>query len=519
MPEAEFPQFSALLESNGPVAITIKQWLAPVNDDDPVIFPPSYPMTAFKGRVHTVVDGDYRVSVELPPESKRDKSEKGSDQKAGYNIDRFPGGTNTCEIDSPQSQANRIEPMFKLPTWRKLVPQVEIKVGNDASHGTTVNLLDAGHRAADAVVRMSSLADKFHAAFLDAKLNNQFTLATLAPTSLLFGVWDSRSTYVKVQRIIKAYIRASNVLERTRSAQFTPAADYVATGAVEEDRDSGEGDKNPLSAEGMKHALATQTIGGVVLTKTSDLARIVNVNLAAVRELRGADAPHTQILQRYILGLALVAATSEPDLNLREGCNLRLKDTVDTIRLIPRRGDVGPPITFDSTEIKRFAQAAAEEFFRAAEIDFAQKDHLDGVFERGVADAFLAMSADERKKISQLGPITAVTIRRFKEEGKNPFKATTDLIKAAKAELGQAPTRNKPRIKNLDALGPLAAALEAMSGEAGVADEVKSLADELSKIAREHPDSHEALKNVEAKLRHFKQAQKQRAEAVPRPAE
>jgi CRISPR-associated protein Csb1 len=141
MSEAKFDQFSILVEPDGPVAITIKQSLAPANDNDPVIFPPTYPMTTFRGRVHTVVDGDYRVSVELPPESKRDKSEKSTEQKAGYNIDRFPDGTNTCEIDSPQSQANRIEPLFKLEGRRGLVPQIEIKVGNNTLHGTTVNLL------------------------------------------------------------------------------------------------------------------------------------------------------------------------------------------------------------------------------------------------------------------------------------------------------------------------------------------------------------------------------------------
>lgn len=510
MPDTKFDQFSRLLEPMGPVAITIKQSLAPANDDDPVIFPPTYPMTTFRGRVHTTVDGNYRVTVELPPDSKRDKNEKSSDQKAGYNIDRFPDGTNICEIDSPQSQANRIEPMFKLERHRKLVPQIEIKVGTNALHGTTVNLLDAGHRAADAVVRMSSLADKFHLAFLDAKGNNQFTLATLAPTSLLFGVWDSRSTYVKVQRIIKANIRVSNVLERTRSAQFTPAADYVAAGAVAEALDSGEGDKNHLSVEGMKHALATQTVGGVMLTKRSELTRIVNVNLAALRALRGTDEQHTRTLQLYILGLALIAATSEPELNLREGCNLRLKDKVDAKKEVPRRGEA-QPITLDSPEIERFAEAAAEEFFRVASMDFDQKDHLDAVFESGVAEEFLEMSGDDRKKISQLGPITAATIMQFNEEGKDPFKPIPDLIKAARGALGKSPGKREPRIKNLEALRPLVETFEAMSGNAGLVDEARSLADELAKLAREHDDSHEALKQLGQKLKNFKTQQQQKS--------
>src|SRR6266571_6385660 len=150
-PNKESPmndQFDTWLKDDGPVALIIKQELRPVDDEDPVIFPPTYPMTTYKARVHTIRDGDYRVSIELPPDSKVDKSKKKEDQKPGYNIDRFPDGTNSCEIDSPQSQSNRIEPRFKKIKNGTLVPQIEIKVGKE-----TVNLLDVGHRAADAVVR------------------------------------------------------------------------------------------------------------------------------------------------------------------------------------------------------------------------------------------------------------------------------------------------------------------------------------------------------------------------------
>lgn len=65
-----------LLKDDGPVAIIIKQRLAPVDEDDRVIFPPTYPMTQWNGRVHTICDGDYRVTVELPTGSKTDKDEK-----------------------------------------------------------------------------------------------------------------------------------------------------------------------------------------------------------------------------------------------------------------------------------------------------------------------------------------------------------------------------------------------------------------------------------------------------------
>jgi CRISPR-associated protein Csb1 len=501
----DFTEFTDLLKPDGPVAITVKQSLSPVNDDDPVVFPPSYPMTTRRGRMYTMRDGDYRVSVELPPDSKGDKNDRSSEQRPGYNIDRFQDGTNCCEIDSPQSQANRVEPKFKT-RYPRLVPQIVIKVGADGGHQTLVNVLDAGHRAADAVVRMSSLASKFHAAFLDAKRGNYFTLATLAPTSLVFGVWDSRSTYVKIQRIFKAYIRASNVTERTRSAQFTPAADYVAAGAVDERLDV-----ENLSAEGMKHALATQTVGGVALTKTSELTRFLNVNLAALRELRGGDETQTRALQYYVLALALIAATSEPDLNLREGCNLRIKEAADTVTLVPRRGEPWA-VTFDPTEVERFADWAAEEFFRTAGIDFENKNYLDAVFETGVAEEFLAMDEEDRKKVSQLGPITAATIKEFHERGKDPFKMIQDPIKAAKKALGKAPPKKEPRIKNLEALAPVAKAIESAADDASLpVDALRALA----KLAQEHQDSHDALKEIERELKHLKKDRKRQESEPP----
>jgi len=341
-----------LLDSDKHIAIVIRQNLRPDDDGlNPVIFPPTYPMTVSKGRVHTVRDGEYRVSVELPADASK-KADSTENQKAGYNIDFFPGNKNACEIDSPQAQANRIEPKLKPH-----VPEIAVQVGNDPIFSKKVNLLEAGHRAADAVIRMSSLADKFHDAFVKARRDDHFALATLAPTSLVFGVWDSRSTYVKLQRIVKAYIRATDVQLRTRSAQFTPAADYVAAGALDEDADKTEGkagsETTSMSSEGMKHALATQTVGGVSLTTDSTLIRTVVVNLNAIRDLKASTEVHAKALREYILSLALFAATSEPDLKLREGCNLRLADDTDSQVLVPRRGK-DEQILLDETTLSTF---------------------------------------------------------------------------------------------------------------------------------------------------------------------
>jgi CRISPR-associated protein Csb1 len=503
-------RFESWLSDDGPVAFIIKQELRPVDEEDPVIFPPAYPMTSYKSRVHTIRDGDYRVSIELPPDSKADKNEKKEDQKPGYNIDRFPDGTNSCEIDSPQSQSNRIEPRFKKIKNGTLVPQIEIKVGKE-----TVNLLDAGHRAADAVVRMSSLADKFHNAFVAAKSRNYFELAKYAPTSLVFGVWDSRSTYEKRQRILKAHIRVTNVQERSKSAQYTPAVDYTGSGALWEGIEKEEGGKNNLSAEGMKHALSTQTVGGVMMKPESKLVRTVILNIAALRELRSVTDNQTEALQKYILGLALVSAVAEPDLNLREGCNLRFKGE-QTTKLVYRSKECdGAPL--DASKVEDFAMTAAKAFFEIAQIDFDRKDHRDAIFQTSVAEDFLSKSKAERDRISQLGPITAATLKRFDETRKDPFKLINDKVKSAKDALGPAPKKKQPRVKNLDALSELTDALKAMSENTTLPDVAQILALELLGISTNHDDSHAAIKEIDLKIKSFRKAQKEDPESATTP--
>ncbi len=522
MPEpTNYAAFTSLLDPDGPIALIIKQELAPDDEDEKVIFPPTYPLTTFKGRTQRFEHGEYRVSIELPPDTKRDKDERKDNQKPGYQIDRFPDGTNICEIDSIQSQSNRIEPQFKTIKDGKLVPQITIDVAKQ-----TVNLLDAGHRAADAVVRMSEFAAEFHKAWLAAKSGDLYELAKLAPTAIVFGAWDSRSSQAKLQRLIKAHIRATNILERTRSAQYTPAADYTALGAVDESISVGEDDKNNLSQEGMKHALSTQTVGGVVLTATSKLCRTVNVNLAAIRQLRAAGAKQslpdnatddekakaqqgekqsseerTKLLQNYILGLTLVAAYYRPNLNLREGCNLQTKDNPKTT-LVQDRRKVAK--TIEDSKIEDFAEHAAQKFFGDG---FADKDK-HGKFVSGVAEQFLSMPTADRDKVRALGPITIETLKAFAELGKDPFKLVSDAVKTTKTAIGKVPKKNEPRTKNLEAFKPLADALKAMSENESMDEDARQLATELIPKATAHEDSHAALKEIESKIKEFKKAKK-----------
>ena len=272
-------------ESTGPVALTMQQKLLPVEGADSVIFPPTY-APAHAGA------------------------------KTGYNIDELSDGTKVATIDSVGAQANRMEPLFKENPQAVLVPQVTITYGNEKS----VSLLEAGHRLGDALVRSTVLAEDARRAFTAFQDTGDVdAIARLAPTSLVFGAWDSRDTQAKLPRVVQSVIRAWDVDELTRSAQYNPPVDYTELGVFgEADRNKQEGDaKSPLAKRGFVHVPSTGEHGGIVVH--GEIHRDVTVNLIALRRLQGEDG---EALRRYVLGLALVAATASLDGFLRQGCLL-----------------------------------------------------------------------------------------------------------------------------------------------------------------------------------------------------
>jgi CRISPR-associated protein Csb1 len=250
----------------------------------------------------------------------------GDNFPGGYNIDGNLNGENVCLIDSVGSQANRIEPLFAEERYSELIPQIIVKAGDKS-----VSILDAGHRAGDALVRCSALQQELQDAFKAVLKGNAEPMAKIAPTSLVFGVWDSRDTYAKVPRLIASTIRAFNVRELHRYAQFVPAVDYVSEGILEEPEDLKDADgqikgKHPFAQRGFSHIPVTKpesTHGGVIAT--GGIRRDATLGLAALRLLTvGSDKEKTLALQRYILGLTLTAFTRNPSGYLRQGCLLVL---------------------------------------------------------------------------------------------------------------------------------------------------------------------------------------------------
>jgi CRISPR-associated protein Csb1 len=276
-------------DPNGPVALHLKERLVPVEGEGAVFFPPTY-----------------------------------ADIDENYNIDKLEDGTKVALVDSVGAQANRIEPIFKSDKFKSLVPQINIKYSNGKKGEELIegqiSILDAGHRLGDAVVRSTELRSEVEKAFHALlRSGDASAIAKLAPTSLVFGVWDSRGTMAKVPRLLQSTVRAWNVSRLKRSAQYKPALDYAALEvfSAEDKEKGGAKEKNPLAIAGFVDVPAPEAHGGIVAH--GPILRDLTINLVALRRLHG---DREKEMRQYILGLCLVAAAEPVDPFYRQGCLL-----------------------------------------------------------------------------------------------------------------------------------------------------------------------------------------------------
>lgn len=379
--EKDMKQFDDWLKDDSQVAaLVMRQWLMPVEGKDAVIFPPTYPI---------------------------------DQNKAGYNIDRFEDGSSVCQIDSIGSQANRMEPIFKREKYKKLVPQVVIK-----TEDREVHLFDAGHRAADAIVRFSTLGtqlyEAFHAYGAEGTAN---PLAKIAPTSIVFGSWDSRSTQVKLPRIVRSVIRAYNVKELHRSAQYSTIA-----GEIIEDGDAEVTTKGAKAELGLAHVPAVQTHGGVQVL--GEIRRDAILNLSALRALGcPPNIEDTLKLRRYVLGLALVSFTAPMEPCLREGCELVPDPEKPAEWTVVKHDGTREKWSKTHDEAVTFANVAAE--------SFGIVESISGSFNSKDVKKFLTLSKERRKKLLKQGPVTEKAIEQLtqgsKAENKNKSKQENEV--------------------------------------------------------------------------------------------
>lgn len=360
-------------DDSGPVALHLKQKLLPVeavNDDAGVIFPPTY-------------------------------------ADIGYNIDTLSDGTLVATIDSVGSQANRLEPAFMVASEKRdqwLVPQIEIMLRSEPCgecdackkaepksrkklddcanpHKVKRSILDLAHRAADAVVQSSpDLNVLVEKAFKSLQDGDAGPLCALAPTSLVFGVWDSRGgTGEKRPRLVRSIIRAWDVEPLHAAAQFNSVWKALDEEQKTELEKEAKKQRVKLSVKGLADAPGVfrdtkvaqyrdgapnqeaRVLGGVLVK--GRIEREVTVNLVALRGLRGKSQDDTNAIRKYLLGLSLMAATAEIELFLREGCHLRYADEKDVWYEVPRRGRPGVVnLPTDRNFLKNYAMEAAGPF-------------------------------------------------------------------------------------------------------------------------------------------------------------
>lgn len=314
-------------DPTGPVALCLRQRLVPVEGPDGVVFPPTY-------------------------------------ADVGYNIDALSDGTKVAALDSVGSQANRREPLFQAAPrgqpanpLASLVPQVSITLED----GRAISLLSAGHRLGDAIVRSSGLAEEARKAFMDVMTSGDATgIAKLAPTSLVFGVWDSRDTQAKLPRIVQSTVRAWNVDELHRSAQYGPPIDYAELDVFsdEEKAKSENNPKSPLAQRGFVHVPSGRAPGGVIAH--GGITMDLTVNLVALRRLRGEG--DGSALRRYILGLALVAAVEPLDGFYRQGCLLTVAPEGSDRWVAVQRDGSRPAIDLTPELAREYAKRVASAF-------------------------------------------------------------------------------------------------------------------------------------------------------------
>jgi len=321
-----------LNSEKGPAALVIKEHLMPVEGHDGVIFPPTFaPGDGFPG--------GYNID---PPPTKDD-----------------PWKTpNVCIIDTVGSQANRIEPIFAEGEYAALIPQIVINAGEKQ-----VNILEAGHRAGDALMRCSELQEPLHTAFIEVLSHNAEPLAKIAPTSLVFGVWDSRDTQAKLPRLVSSTIRAYNVEKLTRGAVYVPPVDYAALAVFSEaDKAKAEGNKkNPLAQRGFVHNPASGGHGGVIAK--GGIRREASLSLSALQLLKaGTDEERTLTLRRYILGLALVAFTANSSCYLRQGCQIVIDPDKPAELVAVYRDGQREPSDITHSGALDYAKIAAKDF-------------------------------------------------------------------------------------------------------------------------------------------------------------
>ncbi|MDI9631436.1 MAG: CRISPR-associated protein (Cas_GSU0053) [Acidobacteria bacterium ADurb.Bin051] len=299
-------------------------------------------------------------------------------------------------LDSVQSQANRMEIALREAWEEGDLPLPVISV-DFAELAGKVTSLDAPHRIADAILRDSLLADTpfretdAGKALAAASVRNATGLFGVAPSALLFGLWDSTGPKggmgAKFQRaIVSEIVGLHAITGKKTSSRIDPLQIQIKAGTLyeadnafgwtleesearrtEKKEPKKLGEKGRPSEANHGNITPTTTDGGVTISKAQ---QITVLSLIALRRLRfplnGKTDPQVELAARTVLAaLGLFAATRirEQGADLRSRCVLFATGAPEW-ELLAAPGatpEVFAPSSRDLLDIVRSAVARARE--------------------------------------------------------------------------------------------------------------------------------------------------------------
>lgn len=370
--------FDVLRDSvaGGAVALRSRLTLQPAGGDGDKVFPPSYSVAETAKHKYAVEERRVGDSDNL---------------------------STTVLLDSVASQANRAE-LALLEGWERgelafPVPYVDFTADGGATDYEKLTVLEAPHRLADAIFRDSLLdgtlfrLSDIGQAITDASPRNATNVFRYAPTSLLFGMWDSTGPKgglgSKFQRAYVSEIVGLDAAVGTKvSSRIDPlqiekvqpdgkvynSADPNAVWTLDEasaemkkgkpvfaSRGSDSGDAGQPSK--INHGNIAPSIdaraGGVTISKA---LQTTVISLAALRNLRfrgfDRDAETAARTAVAALGLAAIVYQHETDFDLRSRC-LLLPQHGPRIELLARDGSADRVADLDRGSAMEILAAAA----------------------------------------------------------------------------------------------------------------------------------------------------------------
>ena len=304
-----------LVADSGIVALTFRRVLEPVEGRGVPIFPPTYPASKETGK--------HRFDTP-------------------YTVNETKDGARICDLDSVQSQANRMEAAFSREL-ADTVPQHAVRAGDHPP----IPLTELPHRVCDASIRATALADDIRGWMLALDSGDPEPLARVAPTSLVYGAWDSRDTQVRLPRAARSEIRARDVSVLTRSAQYSGAFTQEKLGL-------NDALWKKAADVGFAPTPSVDAPGGVVAH--GEIVHTASILLNVSRKYRTRDG--SDLLPAYLLGLALGGLlVGAGDYDLRSGCSLVPAGPAEW-RTVSRDGDRRRIEVDESAVLDRLREAA-----------------------------------------------------------------------------------------------------------------------------------------------------------------